>query len=232
MVNQFTWKDNVLVLFLSTVFEGHETITRKRRRPATNTATARNARLVFGSEARKQLQIPLFVDYYNHNMNSVDIGDQYRAYNAQDHPIRRGGWQALAWGYLLEVGVVNSFILQSRGQPAWEPIPNQGAWRRALSTALIQGFGPQAHSRQRSRAWRPADCLNRSIPIIDHTGVSRGKNNPCVACSYRAKQQQQQQPDQGGRQPLGEISGNSMNGGSMRASRRRSRWGCQQCDVT
>jgi hypothetical protein len=54
-----------------------------------------------------------------------------------------------------------------------------------------------------------------------------------VVCNqqYQRHQQRQRQRQQQQRQPLGEISGNSMTGG-MKASRRKSRWGCQQCDVS
>jgi hypothetical protein len=40
-VNQIAWKDNALVLFLSTVFKGDERCERWRKRPSTTTSTAR-----------------------------------------------------------------------------------------------------------------------------------------------------------------------------------------------
>ncbi|KAK2468315.1 hypothetical protein H9L39_19961 [Fusarium oxysporum f. sp. albedinis] len=110
-VNQFSWKDNALVLFLTTVFrEGHQVI-RSRRRPAGFSAANRAAREIFGSEVRKDLRVPLGIDEYNHHMNGVDTGDQLRSYNQYSRPIRRGGWQSIAWNFLLEVILVNSFLL-------------------------------------------------------------------------------------------------------------------------
>ncbi|KAK1503874.1 uncharacterized protein CCOS01_16949 [Colletotrichum costaricense] len=46
-VNQFTWKDNALVLFLTTVFDETSEVVRNRRRPAGNTAAKKAAREVF-----------------------------------------------------------------------------------------------------------------------------------------------------------------------------------------
>ncbi|KZL82358.1 hypothetical protein CI238_13322, partial [Colletotrichum incanum] len=112
-VNQFSWKDNALVLFLTTVFRAtdKEQVIRARRRPAGETAAKRAARQVFGPDVRKNLPIPIAIDEYNHKMGGVDISDQMRSYYQYCRPIRRGGWQAIAWNFLLEVVLVNSFML-------------------------------------------------------------------------------------------------------------------------
>ncbi|KAK7434448.1 AC transposable element-derived protein 4 [Colletotrichum acutatum] len=71
-VNQFTWKDNALVLFLSTVFQDGQEVIRSRRRPAGDTAAKKAARQVFGPDVRKDLPVPRAIDEYNHKMNGVD----------------------------------------------------------------------------------------------------------------------------------------------------------------
>ncbi|KZL79263.1 hypothetical protein CI238_13529, partial [Colletotrichum incanum] len=111
-VNQFSWKDNALVLFLTTVFKAtaEEQVIRARRRPAGDTAAKRAARQVFGPEVRKDLPVPIPIDQYNHKMGGVDISDQMRSYYQYCRSIRRGGWQSIAWNFLLEVVIVNSFI--------------------------------------------------------------------------------------------------------------------------
>ncbi|KZL67558.1 transposable element-derived protein [Colletotrichum tofieldiae] len=58
-VNQFTWKDNALVLFLSTVFQNGQEVIRSRRRPAGDSAAKRAARQVFGPDVRKDLPVPI-----------------------------------------------------------------------------------------------------------------------------------------------------------------------------
>ncbi|KAJ0134870.1 Uncharacterized protein HZ326_22075 [Fusarium oxysporum f. sp. albedinis] len=57
----------------------------------------------FGDEAVKLISIPTVAATYNDEMNHVDRGDQMRAYQGYDHPIRRGAWQALTWTFLLDV---------------------------------------------------------------------------------------------------------------------------------
>ena len=56
-----------------------EKITRDRKRPKKTSTNSSIAREVFDGQHRKQLEIPLFIDCYNHYMNSVDIANQLRA---------------------------------------------------------------------------------------------------------------------------------------------------------
>ena len=79
-VNQIAWRDNEIVLFLSSVYTADETITVVRRRPRNaNSVHKRVARAVFGNAYEKELPVPIAIDDYNHFMGAVDIGDQYRA---------------------------------------------------------------------------------------------------------------------------------------------------------
>ena len=82
-VAQSAWKDNALVLFLSTTHQTSpdQVIIRHRKRPATTSTSAKTARKAFGSEPEKDLPIPKFVDDYNHYMGYVDRADQLRATN-------------------------------------------------------------------------------------------------------------------------------------------------------
>ncbi|KAM5528626.1 hypothetical protein FOXYSP1_19107 [Fusarium oxysporum f. sp. phaseoli] len=58
-------------------------------------------------------------------MNGVGTGDQLRSYNQYSRPIRRGGWQSIAWNFLLKVILVNSFLLQIWGEPKWKVSESQ-----------------------------------------------------------------------------------------------------------
>ncbi len=53
-------------------------------------------------------------------MGAVDTGNQLRATEGLDHRNRRG-WRAIAWTFLLEVALVNSYLLQQRA-----PGPRRG----------------------------------------------------------------------------------------------------------
>ena len=50
----------------------------KRSRPATTSTNASVTRKVFGEFAYMLLEILTWVDDYNHNMNSVDLANQFR----------------------------------------------------------------------------------------------------------------------------------------------------------
>jgi hypothetical protein len=111
-IAQLAWKDNALVLFLSTTHETglDQIVIRHRKRPTTTSTSAKTARKPFGSEPEKDLPIPKFVDDYNHYMGYVDRADQLRATNPGLRRIRHGGWHAL-WNIIFNVTLVNSFLL-------------------------------------------------------------------------------------------------------------------------
>ena len=56
-----------------------EEITRNRKRPKKTSTNSIIAREIFNKQYRKKLKIPLFIDSYNHYMNSVDVANQLRA---------------------------------------------------------------------------------------------------------------------------------------------------------
>jgi hypothetical protein len=75
------WQDNNFVLGLSTVHTIHEAsswVTLKRNRPSTTSTNATITRKVFGDLPFMLLNILTWVDDYNHNMNAVDLANQYR----------------------------------------------------------------------------------------------------------------------------------------------------------
>jgi hypothetical protein len=105
---QCAWKDNALVLFLSTTTsDPNIMVIQNRERPSLTSSSTKTARKPFGSEPRKDLPIPKFVNDYNHLMNQVDIADQLRSSNAGNRRIRRGGWHAL-WNFLFYVTIVET----------------------------------------------------------------------------------------------------------------------------
>lgn len=153
-------------------------------------------------------------------MNGVDTSDQMRSYYNFNRPIRRGSWQAIAWNFLLEVVVINTFFLQLWGQPEWRREKSQYEWRRLLSSQLIQTYGPLSKARQKARPRRASDRRNDVVPWQRHLRGSRKVSSPCVACSQVSQIKE--------RTALGRISGNSF---TRRTRRKYSRMGCIECDV-
>ncbi|KAK1973355.1 hypothetical protein LZ30DRAFT_790129, partial [Colletotrichum cereale] len=68
-------KDNALVLFLTTVYYKTEEVLQNRQQPAGSSTAYQAAYKVFRPNAYKQLPIPLGINKYNYNINSVDTGD-------------------------------------------------------------------------------------------------------------------------------------------------------------
>jgi hypothetical protein len=56
-----------------------EEITRNRKRPKKTSTNSTIAREVFNRQHRKKLEIPLFIDCYNHHMTLIDVTNQLRA---------------------------------------------------------------------------------------------------------------------------------------------------------
>ena len=79
-VLQLSWKDQNVVLFMTTVSNGREFKSRLRRRPTKTATNARTSRAPFQGNETKELDIPEFIDTYNHFMNGVDVADQLRSY--------------------------------------------------------------------------------------------------------------------------------------------------------
>ncbi|KAF7548562.1 hypothetical protein G7046_g8632 [Stylonectria norvegica] len=71
-VNQIAWKDNALVLMLSTVFKGDEFEVKKRKKPNTEEPRARPIKAFFGDDPQKEFPVPSIGARYNDEMNAVD----------------------------------------------------------------------------------------------------------------------------------------------------------------
>ena len=106
-VLEFAWKDQNVVLSITTMHSGHETVMRPRRRPPKTATNARTSRKPFGDKAVKELSIPQFINMYNDFMNGVDVADQMRSYYSTQrrHP---KNWKPL-WHFLLDTAVTNAY---------------------------------------------------------------------------------------------------------------------------
>jgi hypothetical protein len=202
------------VLFLSTVYTGQEFEERIRRRPTTAQPRAQPIQQKFGAEPVLRLPVPSISADYNDQMGGVDIGDQLRAGKGLDHRVCRGNWRTLAWTFLLETALVNSYLLQLWGQPSWPRMTSQREWRQRIIRDLCEAYGKDGGSRRRFRA---GDVFT---PITQHKHVTHSKGSRCVACQgFKAGQPRSQSQ----RKPLGAASGNK--------APTRTRKGCSVCNV-
>lgn len=228
-VNQITWRDNEMVLFLTTTYSTSETIVTLRRRPkAGNTPHKRLARAAFGEAAAKEFEIPKCINDYNHLMGAIDIADQLRAEYPWHFRWRRGPTPPLTWGFLLGTVMANAYRLDS-GWGTWKTSRRDHlAWRKALVQQLFSNFSPFHEFRRRARPGYFTDRRNHQVDMSLHVKGNRGKRSVCVVCRalyLKAKNDSK-------RRPFAPIDTNAANGAAIAknpACKKKS--GCLTCDV-
>ena len=96
---------------------------------------------------RTTQQKPMVVDLYNHSMNGVDRADQYTVYYSF---IRRSvKWWRKVFFWLLEVAVVNSYILYKC--TVVRPISHREYRCSVIRALAIQSAPPRCPGRRRER---------------------------------------------------------------------------------
>ena len=226
-VLQMAWKDQNVVLFMSTVSNGRDTISRLRRRPTKTATNARTSRAPFLGSETKQLDIPEFIDTYNHFMNGVDVADQLRSYYTTQRTHFKT-WKPL-WHFLLDTTVTNAYKIahctpERPNSEPWEHL-SQRKFRTRLASQLF------AHSKRFGTPFQPREALSKHVHPAresDHGHLIRMNNRKyCMACSIN-KRSGGSRPT---RVPLAELSTHS-----LRARKRRERppytyYGCGLCNI-
>ena len=133
-------------------------------------------------------QKPTVVDFYNHNMNGVDIADQHSVYYSFQQKTWK--WWCKVFFWLMEATVVNSYVLYEQSVTAAGDRPRSHlTYRRAVLEILAsricaappRPLGGRPSKRPRLEA-RP-DLMNRHLHVLG----KRDHPVDCVVCSLRAK---------------------------------------------
>jgi hypothetical protein len=136
----FAWQDNNIVLGMTTVHSIHRTEDlrkRERKHPSKTSTNAHLMKEVFGDSFTKELEIPSFIDDYNHHMGGVDITNQLRASYETHHPTFHTWWPLFLW--IIDAAVVNAYQISCvNAQHSNQPKPTQLQFRRELFKALFQ----------------------------------------------------------------------------------------------
>lgn len=227
-VLEFAWKDQNVVLFMTTVHTGKEMIT--RRRPPKTATNARTTWAVFRNSAVKELSIPAFIDMYNHFMNGVDLVDQLRSYyNTQRAHLKT--WKPL-WHFLLDTAIVNAYKLAycNPDRPwahSWEHISHK-QFRTKLASQLF------ANSEQLSGIGippkRPMTHYVNQAAASDHGSLVRinDKHKNCVACTQSGRKAKTGSK----RNPFTELSNNTLRKNKRPEQIPKSRYGCELCNIS
>ena len=229
-VAQFAWKDQQVVLFISTVHIGKQHVEKLRRRSAKTSTNARTSRAPFGDLAIKKLPIPDFIDLYNHFMNGVDVADQLRSYYDTQR-IHLKTWKPL-WHFLLDTTIVNSYkIIYTTELRPYAELRKHGS-HKLFRMDLIQelyDYSTRVASPGGSKNYRKKELaqLVRCAPPIEHgirTQLSEGQHY-CVPCSigYRIARKTTV------RKPLQELSMNSILAENRRQRSFKTSLGCKLC---
>lgn len=213
-VMQFAWRDGAVVLFMSTVHHGLETVIRNRKRPKNADSHIQAA---WGDSYAMDKPIPVFIDDYNHSMNMVDVADQIRVSHATKRKCFKT-WAPL-WHYILDTTMGNAAkIWTSTGLFTVGP-HHEGlhrAFRLDVAKALMK-LGRSSAAPQPKQRPALAPLAGTNVYCLLGKLPRRGE---CLACQIAKRKAMP-------RKVLGEISGNQP---KLRPP--RTNMGCTQCDIS
>ena len=233
-VLELAWKDQNVVLFMTTVDRACDTIQRMRRRPAKTSTNARTSRAEFGEETIKLLDIPLFIDKYNHFMNGVDQADQLRSYYSTQRA-RRKTWKPL-WHFLLDTTITNCYktryCTSERPYGEGRQHASHKTFRTQLAAQLFE------HSERISYPTPRTKPLHESIKHLSeakHGDIARLEGLPknCVNCV--SKKDQNSLNPRSKRKALGELAQGTVR--VIKKPRQRptqypkGQFGCELCQI-
>ena len=219
---------------MSTVSNPRDTVTRLRRRPAKTATNARTSRAVFGEMSTKQLDIPAFIDMYNHYMNGVDNADQLRCYYSTQR-VHFKNWKPL-WHFILDITIVNCYkihyCMPRRRNKSWIQY-SQREFRVRLASQLFEcskRMTGQPTTIKTSLASQVHPAAARDHGRLERMG---DKAKYCVVCLKAGRGVPK--PAQI-RKPLQELSTNSVRPSDLANRMRRRRaprgiYGCKLCGV-
>ncbi|KAF2804911.1 uncharacterized protein BDZ99DRAFT_467143, partial [Mytilinidion resinicola] len=190
----FAWKDATVVLFLSTIHNSQNYIAKLRKQPSTISTGYRQTAKVFGDKARKELDIPDFIEEYNLFMCGVDVADQLRSYYNTERTYRKT-WKPL-FSFLLDIVVGNCYQLST--------------YRIVGERTLRQHSHAQFRRNLRDALLYNSICVRKQYtqPVKEHKLAKVFKKQHfCAAC--KEARRTTTTPHYGARKPLANLSINT-----------------------
>ena len=232
-VLQFAWKDQQMVLFMTSVHTGRETVIRKRRRPAKTATNAKTSRAVFGEEVTKDLTISTSIDLYNHYMNGMDVVDQLRCYyNTQR--VHNKTWFPI-WHFLLNTAVINCYkIANTTEERSYAKLRKHSAHKR-FREDLVTDLFENSERLIKPRGFK-LEPRSRLVDVViqasrhehDIIQVLSDKHQDCTVCSKTGCKDVRRRRVT---KPLQELSINSVIDKQRRKHVPRTRYGCRLCGI-
>ncbi|KAH9211865.1 hypothetical protein DL95DRAFT_448048 [Leptodontidium sp. 2 PMI_412] len=221
-VNMMAWKDNALVLSMSTHSNALRKVEVLRKRPSETSSSAKTARVPFGTHARAWLAIPEYENDYNHQMGAVDRGNQLKKSNTLEMLCLLGGHQSLAT-WLEDTALTNAYKLSFHSQvPSEEKWTDQTAFRTEIITRCFAIATEGRLKRKRSVISLVEDTQEEGEHSLERMEYSK----QCVVCKDEGISRVVQ------RKVMRELSVNIPPNMKGSGCRKESIFGCKVCMVS
>ena len=146
---------------MTTLVDAQMTVSQVRKRPNKKDKWIKQA---FGDQPFKRLEIPDFIDMYNHLMNGVDQADQIRTYYRMNRRNYRT-WKPL-WNYLFQTTICNAALIWIDQGHSTKKKGGHLKFRTKLASQLM------AYSSS-SKYTSPVDGFGVHTNLASHVTISR-----------------------------------------------------------
>ena len=224
LINFIAWKDNALVLFMSTIDDGSQVIKKLRKRPLETSSFAKTLRVPFNRQARALFNILVFNDLYNHRMGYVDEGNHLKATNICTRKCYKGGHQFLVI-QCLDTILVNLYLLSFHSLvPVKEKWTNQEKFRIAIIKECFALRRQACFKRRRSLVITISLVLE--TPLDSYHLQRKEYSQDCVVCKKEGILRAIKQ-----RRVLREVSSNKAAKRVRSRCKKSTRFGCDVCNT-
>lgn len=162
------WMDKRPVAALSTIHD------------ASVTTVSRRSRLAPGGI--ESISKPVMIVEYNKYMGGVDVADQLVTYYGFNHCSKK--WWKRVFFHLLEVSLVNSYIIYSSSNPLHKLTHLD--YVIAVASGVLEKTGLQQEASEAATSNQPMRLVGR-----DHFPEPSGRKGDCVVCSSRRAHRKQ-----------------------------------------
>ena len=223
LINMMAWKDNALVLSMSTASDALNRVKKLRKRPSETSSAAKTARVPFGTHARAWLEIPEYEDLYNLEMGAIDRGNQLKVTDKMEIVCRMGGQQSLVT-WTEETALVNAYKLSFHSL-----VPKQEKWtdQTAFRTEVVENCFRIAKEtgRKRKRVSTGTVVPDTTVPVEQHTIKRLKAQLDCVVCRKEGLSRAVR------RKVLGELSVNMPGNFKGSGCRKGTIFSCKECNI-
>lgn len=221
LINMMAWKDNALVLSMSTHSDAQGKVEVLRKRPSETSSAHKTARVPFGTHARAWLEIPKYNNDYNHQMGAVDRGNQLKKPNKLERLCRLGGHQSLVT-WLEDTALVNAYKLSFH---SLVPLNERWTSQTAFRTEILEHCFTFATENRRKRKRPSIETVEDAEMSGEHYLERMDYRRECVICKNEGISRAVK------RRVLGELSTNIPPNVQGSGCRKSTQFGCKVCDT-